>query len=1172
MAFVGRTDVKDPGAQQHQWERLALRRERLYAEDAQFRDARPDGSVAEEVRRPGLRIAEAMATVMQGYADRPALGQRAREVITDPATGRSSLSFLPRYDTISYGELWGRVRAVASDWHHHREHPVRAGDFVCVLGFASIDYTAIELACIHLGAVVVPLQTSAPASQHAPILTETQPRILAVGIDYLQTAVDAALNGAAPQRLIVFDYEPRDDGQRAAYDAAGRALTDAASPVRIETIDEVAESGSPLPPAPLYAAAEDEDPLAWVFYTSGTTGTPKGAMFTESLCIGTWLAQSDQPVITLSYMPMSHLIGYGYVIMTLANGGTSYFAAKSDLSTLFDDLAMARPTTLSLVPRVCEMFFHQYLSELDRRTLAGADPDAAGAEITTAMREQLLGGRVLAVGCGSAALSPEIKAFMESVLDQHLMIGYSSTEIAGGMIVADEHVLRPPVIDYKLLDVPELGYFNTDKPYPRGELAVKSSRFMAGYYKRPDLTAVMFDDDGYYKTGDIMAEVGDDRLRFVDRRNNVIKLSQGEFVAVARLEALYSTSPLIRQIYIYGSSERSFLLAVVVLIDEVDEGVTKSAIAASLLKVARDHQLNGYEIPRGFLLETEPFSLANGLLSGVGKFLRPKLKDRYGGVLEQLYAKMADDQISELRALRGGGADQPVLATMTRAVQATLGVSAGDVDPQARFVDLGGDSLSALTFSRLLADIFGVEVPVGVMVDPTADLLTIAKHIERHRDSDRLRPTFASVHSADSTEVRVDDLRLDKFIDADLLNAAASLPRPGGDVGTVLVTGPTGFLGRFLCLEWLQRLADSGGTLVCIARAGDAGHARQRIEAALATDTGLLRRFRTLADGHLEVLDGDIGEPDLGLDASTWQRLAGTVDLIVHPAAHVNHLLPYSQLFGPNVVGTAEVIRLAIATKLKAVHYISTMGVTAVADRILDEDSDIRRAVPRCTIADSYANGYGISKWAGEVLMREAHDLCGLPVSVFRPGMILADSRYPGQLNAPDIFTRLLFSLVATGIAPRSFYRTTGDDRRPHYEGLPVDFLAAAIAAVGPRSGRGFDIYNTTNPHDDGISLDTFVDWVAEAGHPIQRIDDYADWVDRFETAMRSLPEHQRQRSVLAVMDIYRRPAEAVAGSPVPGGRFSAAVEKSGLAIPQLSRELICKYLTDLKLIGVLEK
>ena len=1179
MAFVGRSDVEDPGAQQHQAERLALRRERLYAEDQQFRDAHPDESVAEAARRPGLRIAEVMATVLKGYAARPALGQRAREVVTDSVSGRSTLHFLPRFETISYDELWGKVQAIAGDWHHHPEHPVRAGDFVCVLGFASIDYTAVELACIHLGVVVVPLQTSAPATQHAPIVTETRPRILAVGIDYLETAVEAALDATALQRLIVFDYEPRDDNQRAVYDAACARLAASGSPLPVETIGQVAERGAVQQPAPLHIAVADDDPLAWVFYTSGSTGTPKGAMFTESLCIGTWLAQSDQPVITLGYMPMSHLIGYGYVIMTLANGGTSYFAAKSDLSTLFDDLTIVRPTFMSLVPRVCEMFHHRYLSELDRQILAGRDPDEVANELKTAMREQILGGRVLAVGCGSASLAPEIKVFMEEVLDQHLMIGYSSTEIAGGMIVADEHVLRPPVIDYKLLDVPELGYFTSDKPYPRGELAVKSSRFMAGYYKRPDLTAEMFDDDGYYKTSDIMAEVGPDRLRYVDRRNNVLKLAQGEFVAVSRLEALYSTSPVIRQIYIYGNSERSFLLAVIVpteeLVNQFESGAVahvKSEISESLVQIARDHHLNGYEIPRDFLIEVKPFGLENGLLSGVGKFLRPKLKDRYGERLEQLYAKMADDQISELRALRAGGADQPVLTTVTRAVAATLGSSAADISPETRFVDLGGDSLSALAFSRLLEDIFGIEIPVSVVLDPTADLLAVAKYVEHQRDSHVRRPTFASVHGAGSTEVRAESLTLDKFIGAEVLKTAALLPQPNGGVATVLLTGATGFLGRFLGLEWLQRLADSGGTLICIGRGADATQARARIDAALSSDVDLLSRFRTLADERLEVLAGDISEPNLGVDAPTWQRLADTVDLIVHPAAHVNHVLPYSQLFGANVVGTAEMIRLAITTKLKPIHYISTMGVSAVADHIVDEDPDIRRAVPVCTVGDGYANGYGISKWASEVLLREVHDLCGLPIVVFRPGMILADSRYAGQLNVSDIFTRLLFSLVTTGIAPRSFYRKTRDGNRPHYEGLPVDFLADAIVAVGWQHGNGFDTYNTTNPYDDGVSLDTFVDWIMEIGHPIQRIDDYSDWVNRFETAMRALPERQRQESVLAVLDVYRRPADAVAGSPVPGHRFQAAVEKSGREIPHVSIELIEKYLSDLKLLGVLSQ
>jgi fatty acid CoA ligase FadD9 len=866
-------------------------------------------------------------------------------------------------------------------------------------------------------------------------------------------------------------------------------------------------------------------------------------------------------------MPMSHLIGYGYVILTLANGGTSYFAAKSDLSTLFEDLALVRPTSMSLVPRVCEMFFHHFQRELDKRTLTGTDADTATEELTTAIREGILGGRVLAVGCGSAALSPEIKVFMEAVLDQHLLIGYSSTEIAGGMVVADEHVLRPPVLDYKLLDVPELGYFNTDKPYPRGELAVKSSRFMAGYYNRPDLTDTMFDEDGYYKTGDIMAEVGPDRLRYVDRRNNVIKLAQGEFVAVSRLEALYSTSPLIHQIYIYGNSARSFLLAVIV---PTEDGVESSMIASSLRHIARENQLNGYEIPRDFLIETEPFSLANGLLSGVGKFLRPKLKARYGERLEELYATMADDQLSQLRALRMGGSDQPVLATVSKAVQATLGVPAADVSPEARFIDLGGDSLSALTFSTLLADIYGVEVPVGVVVDPTGDLLSIADHIERHRSSGALRPTYASVHDTSSTEVYAEDLTLDKFLDGDVLKTATLLPQPTAEIRTVLLTGATGFLGRFLGMEWLQGLADSGGTLVCLTRGADAAQARQRIETALSSHSELLECFRTLAESHLQVLAGDIGEPHFGLDNAAWHQLAQTVDLIVHPAAHVNHVLPYRQLFTPNVVGTAEVIRLAITARLKPIHYISTMGISAVAHQLVDEDTDIRRGVPTCIVNDSYANGYGISKWAGEVLMREAHDLCGLPVAVFRPGMILADSRYAGQLNMPDIFTRLLFSLVATGVAPRSFYR--GDGARPHYEGLPVDFLAEAIVAIGPQRGSSFGTYNTTNPHDDGISLDTFVDWMIAAGYAIEKIDEYPSWLNRFETAMRALPERQRAQSVLTVLEVYREPMPAIAGSPVPGARFASAVQRSGHAIPHLSQQLIDKYLADLERLGVLTR
>ena len=213
----------------------------------------------------------------------------------------------------------------------------------------------------------------------------------------------------------------------------------------------------------------------------------------------------------------------------------------------------------------------------------------------------------------------------------------------------------------------------------------------------------------------------------------------------------------------------------------------------------------------------------------------------------------------------------------------------------------------------------------------------------------------------------------------DTLAAAPTLAAPTGTVNTVLLTGANGYLGRFLCLEWLERLAQVDGTLICLARGADPIAARQRIEAAIDSgDAELSAHFRALADKHLEVLVGDVGAANLGVDVPTWNRLAQAVDLIVHVAAMVNHVLPYSQLFGPNVVGTAEIIKLAITKRLKPVDYISTVAVTALPDgSFVGEDVDVRAASPSRSLATSYAGGYATSKWAGEVLLREAHDLCG---------------------------------------------------------------------------------------------------------------------------------------------------------------------------------------------------
>ena len=631
-----------------------------------------------------------------------------------------------------------------------------------------------------------------------------------------------------------------------------------------------------------------------------------------------------------------------------------------------------------------------------------------------------------------------------------------------------------------------------------------------GYYKRAETTANVFDEDGYYRTGDVFAEVAPDKLVYVDRRNNVLKLAQGEFVTLAKLEAEFGNSPLVRQIYVYGNSAQPYLLAVVVPTQEAlerwDLETLKPRIADSLQNVARQAGLQSYEVPRDFIIETTPFSLENGLLTGIRKLAWPKLKQHYGERLEQLYADLAEGQANELVELRRNGASAPVLQTVSRAAAALLGAAPSvgtELPSDAHFTDLGGDSLSALTFGNLLREIFDVDVPVGVIVSPANDLQAIADYIEGERQGTK-RPTFAAVHGLSNKEsattVHAGDLTLDKFLEAETLTAAPSLPKPTTEVRTVLLTGATGFLGRYLALEWLERMDLVDGKVIALVRAKSDDEARARLDKTFGVgspegDPKLLAHYQELAADHLEVIAGDKGEANLGLDQQTWQRLADTVDLIVDPAALVNHVLPYSELFGPNALGTAELIRIALTTKLKPYAYVSTIGV---GDQIKPgefvEDADIRQISATREVNDSYANGYGNSKWAGEVLLREAHDLCGLPVAVFRCDMILADTTYAGQLNLPDMFTRLMLSLVATGVAPGSFYEldADGNRQRSHYDGLPVEFIAAAISTLGTQvldNGDGFQTYHVMNPYDDGIGLDEYVDWLVEAG--------YADPADR---------------------------------------------------------------------------
>ncbi|GJO16556.1 fatty-acid--CoA ligase FadD9 [Mycobacterium marinum] len=1169
-------------------QRSARRIEQLYSTDAQFAAARPSTAVGIAISKSGLGLPQIIQTVMDGYPQRPALGQRATRVVTDPNTGRSSAQLLAEFETITYRELWNRTNALTNAFA--AEALADRGQRVCVLGFASIDYATIDLALMLLGAVSVPLPTNAARAQLCHIVSETQPSLIASSTENLPDAISLVLSHRAPHRVVVFDYRPELDAHREALEAARARL--AAIPVTVETLTAIIARGRTVRPAEADCGAQSADAPALLIYTSGSTGAPKGVVYTRNRVADFWRTskaeveateQRTAPSITLNFMPMSHANGRQVLYGTLSNGGTAYFTARSDLSTLFDDLALVRPTELGFPPRIWDMLLERFGREVDRRlrdgTAEGADPGALKARVAADLRQVLLGGRYALAMMGSAPISEQMKASVESLLDLDVMEGYGSTE--AGTVIINNEVQRPQVIDYKLVDVAELGYFLTDRPYPRGELLVKTRTLFSGYYRDPEDGAQVFDPDGFYRTGDIMAQVGPDRLAYLDRRNNVLKLSQGEFVAVSRLEAIFANSPLVRQIFVYANGARAYPLAVVVPTQDAQSrhgrAELKAELHTSLHRVAMSAGLAPYEIPRDFIVETTPFTPQNGLLTAIHKLARPHLTQRYGARLELLYTELADSQTRRLHRLRQTGGRLPALETIRRAAGALLGTETTEPRPEAHFKDLGGDSVSAVTFSNLLHDIYGFDVPVGVILGPATDLRALASHVESRRGAGWSGPSFASVHAPRATSVHAGDLKLAKFLDTKTLAAATSLPAADARARTVLLTGATGFLGRYLVLEWLRRLRAVGGKLICLVRAASDEQARVRLDTAFDSgDPQLPEHFRQLAVDRLEVLAGDKSEPGLGLDGPTWQRLADTVDLIVDPATLVNHVLSYRQLFAPNVAGTAELLRLALTTKRKPYAYVSTVSVAnQIEPSAFTEDADIREISRTRTIDDSYANGYTTSKWASEVLLREAHDLCGLPVTVFRCDMILADTSYAGQLNLADTFTRLMLSVAATGIAPASFYRLGPDGKRQpaHFDGLPVEFIAEAVATLGARRHDGFQVHHVANPHHDGVGLDEYVDWLVDAGCPIRRIPDYDEWLSRFETALHALPDRKRRHSLLPLLQNYREPAEPIRGGIAPAPRFRGAVRQAKIGrdndIPHVGPAIIAKYASDLQLLGL---
>ncbi|GBF98979.1 hypothetical protein Rsub_11565 [Raphidocelis subcapitata] len=597
-----------------------------------------------------------------------ALGTRERD-----AAGR-----LGQYSWITYGEAAALRTAVGSGLLRLGAAPG------CRVGIYSVncaEWVLLDAAAHAYSMVSVPLYDTLGPDAVEIIINHAELAVVGCSAAVLPTLA-ACLPRCPTVKLLMVWGCPGGQPPPAAPPGAA---------ARVVTFDQVAALGRahPRPHAP-----PRPSDLAAIYYTSGTTGAPKGAMLSHANLVanaagkvaiaGEW-PKGDRHI---SYLPLAHIYERNNLTVSVHLGGSFGFYSGNVLE-LMDDVQALRPHVFVSVPRLWNriydrvtagvaaggpvaraLFWRAYASK--KAALEAGDPTGGrwaplwDALVFSKVRAKL-GGEVKLMTSGASPLSPEVLQFLRVVFGATVIEGYGMTEASCTItIMRDDdssigHVGAPlPSCEVKLADVPEMGYTRADSPHPRGEVCVRGPIVFQGYYKDDAQTREVIDADGWLHTGDIGAWLPGGRLRIIDRKKNIFKLAQGEYVAPEKIENVYARSPFLLQSFVYGDPLRPQLVAVVVpdpehllpwardrgLKGDVAALCREPAVAAAVQKSmdeqARAASLRGFERARAVALAAEPFTIENGLLTPTFKLKRPQARDAYRVLIDDLYRRLPD--------------------------------------------------------------------------------------------------------------------------------------------------------------------------------------------------------------------------------------------------------------------------------------------------------------------------------------------------------------------------------------------------------------------------------------------------------------------------------------------------------------------------------------------------
>ncbi|KAK0583154.1 hypothetical protein LWI29_034038 [Acer saccharum] len=432
--------------------------------------------------------------------------------------------------------------------------------------------------------------------------------------------------------------------------------------------------------------------ICTIMYTSGTTGEPKGviltneAMMAEVLCIDLLLLLTDKVCSEedtyFSFLPLAHV--YDQVMETyFIYKGSSIGFWRGDVRYLMEDIQELKPTMFSGVPRVYDRIYTGISSKIQSggalskklfdyaynyklRNMENGLPQDKAAPLLDSFVfckiKQAFGGRIRGLLSGAAPLPRHVEEFLRVTSGAPITQGYGLTESCAGCFTSLSNIFSMigtvgvpvPTIEARLESVPEMGY-DALSSTPRGEICLRGITLFSGYYKRKDLTEEVV-VDGWFHTGDIGEWQQDGAMKIIDRKKNIFKLSQGEYVAVESIENKYLRCPLITSIWVYGNSFESFLVAIVVpdrkaledwAVNNHQEAVdfkslcenpkARKYILDELNSTGQKNELKGFELLKAVYLEPTLFDVERDLITPTFKLKRPQLLKYYKVQVDQLY-------------------------------------------------------------------------------------------------------------------------------------------------------------------------------------------------------------------------------------------------------------------------------------------------------------------------------------------------------------------------------------------------------------------------------------------------------------------------------------------------------------------------------------------------------